>query len=132
MDEYSQRPVESSGYKCISCGYELSGSAIGGFCPECGRPVEETIRAYASQGGGNNSSSATLALVLGIIGIAACGLVAPFAIWIGYRAKDDIARGIAPVSSGGLATAGIVLGWIGTVLTILSMCVFFAIIASGV
>lgn len=56
-------------------------------------------------------------MVLGIIGIAACGLVGPFAIWLYYRAKDEVARGVAPPSSMGMAKAGLVLGWISTILT---------------
>ena len=126
MDE-CPTPVEPSSYRCLGCGFDLSGSAVGGTCPECGRPVQESLRVATAKQGTNNSN-ATMSLVLGIIGVVACGLVAPFAIWLYYKAKEDIAQGIASPDSMGLATAGMVLGWIGTVLMIGGCCIGFAMV----
>ncbi len=105
---YPPAPISSSSYRCAQCGYDLSGSAVGGRCPECGSPVGESLRLAAQHGG--NTTNAMLSMVLGIIGITACGLVAPFAIWLYYRAKEDVRTGISPPSCMGMAKAGLVMG----------------------
>jgi hypothetical protein len=38
------RPLDSTSFSCAECGYNLTGSQIGGRCPECGSPVMESIR----------------------------------------------------------------------------------------
>lgn len=126
MDQYSQ--IERSNYRCITCGYDLSGSAIGGNCPECGTPVEQTIRVSNENTG--SSSTAVTCMVLGIVGIVACGLLGPFAIWLYYKARDEVATGKAPQSSMGMATAGLVLGWITTILTLVG-CVIWGLLLSA-
>jgi len=37
-------PVEDTGIACRTCGANLSGTAIGSRCPECGTPVAESLR----------------------------------------------------------------------------------------
>lgn len=129
-DGYEQ--IAPTSYHCSHCGYDLSGSAIGGSCPECGTPVADSLRFAAGQtGGGGNSTMATTSLILGIIGLTACGLVGPVAIYFYYRAKADIEAGIASPGSLGTAKAGLILGWISTVL-LLGVCVFYgALVATG-
>ncbi|MFN3167240.1 MAG: DUF4190 domain-containing protein [Phycisphaeraceae bacterium] len=117
--------VRSSSYACSRCGYDLSGSVVGGACPECGAPVSESLRLAPQQQGGT-STNALISMILGIVGIAACGLVGPFAIWLYYRAKEDVRRGVAAPSSMGMAKAGLILGWVSTVLTVL-VVVFYAV-----
>jgi hypothetical protein len=60
-----------------------------------------------------------LALVFGVLGIVTCQLFAPAAAYIGYAARRDaIARGEEP---DGMATAGMVLGIVGTLLFALAL-----------
>ena len=61
------------------------------------------------------SNRAIWSLVLGILGLILCGLLAPFAWWLGAAELRDIKAGLSPDSGQGLATAGMVLGIIGTV-----------------
>lgn len=68
------------------------------------------------------SSRAVWSLVLGILGLVLCGVLAPFAWWLGSAELKDIKAGLAPQSGQGLAIAGVVLGIIGTVLLALSCC----------
>ena len=35
--------ITQTAFTCIACGYNLSGTAIGGTCPECGKPVAESL-----------------------------------------------------------------------------------------
>jgi hypothetical protein len=66
------------------------------------------------------------ALVLGIVSIVACGLFAGIpAIIVGNHAKRAVAEGQA--NNGGMATAGVILGWISIALTVLG--IIFGIIA---
>ncbi|MEM9415289.1 MAG: DUF4190 domain-containing protein [Planctomycetota bacterium] len=123
------QPVEDSMFACDQCGYDLSGSAVGGVCPECGYAVRESLRVapYPSTG---SSSAATMSMVLGVIAITACGLLGPVAIMMYYRAKEDIRMGKAAPNTLGMAKAGLILGWISTILTIgviLIYATFFAL-----
>ncbi|MEM9020189.1 MAG: DUF4190 domain-containing protein [Planctomycetota bacterium] len=125
---HDQGQIEPASYRCSNCGYDLSGSAIGGFCPECGTPVTDSIRLAVGQSGGTGSSqAAVMSLVFGLIGITACGFVAPLGIVFYYRAKADAQSGGAPASSMGMAKAGLILGWIGSALTLL-VCLLYAFI----
>jgi len=72
----------------------------------------------AAQG---SSSQATMALVLGIVGIVCCGLAAPVAWWMGQKELAAIDAGTNPESGRGLATAGKILGIIGTILLVLGL-----------
>lgn len=121
--------IDSTSYTCIGCGYDLSGSAIGGDCPECGASVKQSLRVAQDREQSGNSSSATICLVLGIIGVTACGLVAPFAIWQYYRVRDEVARGVASPGSMGMAKAGLVLGWVGTAFLLLTCVIWGGLLA---
>jgi hypothetical protein len=80
---------------------------------------------------------ATTALVLGIIGVAGaftCFLpvvVAPFAWALGAKARKEIRSAPQQWGGDGRATAGMVLGIIGTVLLVLALVVIalFVIVA---
>ena len=67
------------------------------------------------------SNRATIALILGILGVVCCGLCAPFAWVMGNRELEAIRSGLAPAANQGLATAGKILGIIGSVLLILGI-----------
>jgi hypothetical protein len=62
------------------------------------------------------SSQATTALVLGILGIVICGVLGPFAWVMGKREIEAIDAGRRPPENRGTANAGKILGIIGTVL----------------
>jgi len=67
------------------------------------------------EGGGRpTNGSAIASLVLGIAGLVVFPLLAPPALVFGYRAKREIRE--RNEGGDGLATAGIVLGWIGMAL----------------
>lgn len=66
------------------------------------------------------------ALVLGILGIVCCGIFTAIpAVIVGGKAKEAAAQGQA--NNGGLGQAGVVLGWIGIGLTLLSLIWLFAL-----
>lgn len=62
------------------------------------------------------SSQATTALVLGILGIVICGILAPIAWSMGNKELEAIDAGRRPPQNRGTANAGRILGIIGTVL----------------
>jgi len=77
------------------------------------------------------SGRATTSLILGILGFVCCQLCAPFAWYMGNQEVKAIKAGTSPAAGQGLATAGMILGIIGTVLLILGLVwvVFFGGIA---
>lgn len=62
------------------------------------------------------SNQAITALVLGILGLICCSLVAPVAWYLGQSEGRAIREGRAPAAGEGLATAGKILGIVGTIL----------------
>jgi hypothetical protein len=70
-------------------------------------------------------------LVLGICAIVlSCGLLAGIpAIIVGGRAKKAVATGEA--NNGGMATAGVILGWVATVLSIIGIVIFAILLSTG-
>ena len=71
------------------------------------------------------SSKAVASLVLGIVGVICCGFLAPVAWILAAQERKAIAEGKSPTAGSGLATAGFILGIVGTVLLILVVIVFF-------
>jgi hypothetical protein len=59
---------------------------------------------------------ATTALVLGILGLVACSVLAPFAWSTGKKAVDEIDAAGGRLGGRGQAQAGYIMGVIGTVL----------------
>ncbi|MBL4846621.1 MAG: hypothetical protein JKY65_13955 [Planctomycetes bacterium] len=59
------------------------------------------------------TNDANTALILGVVAVMACGLVGPFAIMKANTVTQTARQARLPVP--GAATAGLVLGWIGTV-----------------
>ncbi len=68
------------------------------------------------------SSQAVWALVLGIVGLLMCQVLCPIAWWLGATELRNIRAGLSPTSGQGLATAGMILGIIGTLLLVLGCC----------
>jgi hypothetical protein len=70
-------------------------------------------------------------LVLGIVAfVLSCGLFTGIpAIIVGNKARRAVAEGQA--NNPGMATAGIILGWIATILSVLGAIVFVILITTG-
>ncbi len=63
----------------------------------------------------------TLALILGILGIVACSIVAPFALVIGRGAVKEIDASGGRLGGRSMAQAGFILGVIGTAILALTL-----------
>jgi hypothetical protein len=79
-----------------------------------------------------SSTLAIVSLVSGILGFTFIPVVGGIvALITGYMARNET-RSIPPTASGdGMATAGIIMGWIQIALLILGICVFVAFILLG-
>ena len=80
-------------------------------------------------------SESTTALVLGILGIVVCGILGPFAWYIGNREVKAIDGGRRDPTNRGSANAGKILGIVGTVFLGLGILVgivvlLFVVVAS--
>jgi hypothetical protein len=69
------------------------------------------------------STLATVSLVAGILGFFMLPVIGSIvAIWTGYEARKET-RSVPPKASGdGMATAGIVMGWIQVGLAVIGIC----------
>ena len=84
-----------------------------GNAPPTARPLAERTTTSA----GRTNGKAIASLVLGIIGVTGIPFVASIiAIILGYIARREIAE--HGEEGRGLATAGIILGWVGVVLVL--------------
>ncbi len=43
----SESQISESQLHCTGCGYNLTGATIGGYCPECGTRIEESLKSRA-------------------------------------------------------------------------------------
>lgn len=75
------------------------------------------------------SSQATTVLVLGILSLVVCGVLGPVAWSMGNTELKAIDAGRRPPENRGTANAGRILGIIATVLLIIGVVVFVAVIA---
>jgi hypothetical protein len=71
------------------------------------------------------SSRATTSLVLGILGFVCCQLCAPFAWYMGHQEMKAIKVGQSSAAGQGFATAGMILGVIGTILLVFAVLWIF-------
>jgi hypothetical protein len=88
----------------------------------------------APYGGGAPTSSgkAVAALVLGILGLVSCGPIAAIpAIVVGRSAQREIDASGGMVTGRGLATAGVVLGWIEVAVMVLGALAVALLYAFG-
>ena len=75
-------------------------------------------------GGQRTSGAAIASLVLGIVGVTVFPLIPSIlALVFGNRARDQMHADPA-VTGEGLATAGVILGWIGVALSVLGLLFF--------
>jgi len=71
---------------------------------------------------------AVASLILGIAGLTVVPTIGSvLALILGYMAKRDIRQRPTETTGEGLATAGVVMGWIGVVLTVLVVCGIIAL-----
>ena len=107
--------------------------------PTSPRPSWESGQQFGTQPYGGASSpayhyavpdhpKATTSLVLGILGLAVCGVLAPFAWVSGKRAVNEIDASHGRLGGRGQAQAGYVMGIIGSVILALGVLVFLAYI----
>jgi hypothetical protein len=78
-----------------------------------------------------SSGKATAALVFGILGLVFCPLLPPVALIFGYSARTEIDASGGRLGNRGVATAGIVLGWIGVGLIALAVLLFVVLVVIG-
>ncbi len=136
---------------CPSCGesYQIDATYQGrSFACHCGAVVAVPAGPAAGVGAappppppppphgygyqGPASQSSTTALVFGLLGVLLCGIFAPFAWSIGGKARREAqAKGMEP---DGTATAGYILGIIGTILLIFSIIgiLIWVVLVAGV
>jgi hypothetical protein len=93
--------IQEAAIKCRWCGTFLDG----GSAPP--PPGHNPVAAVAE-------SKGTTALVLGLLGLLLCAIFSPFAWYLGLQAKRLSERNGLPPN--GTASAGMVLGIIGTVI----------------
>jgi hypothetical protein len=67
------------------------------------------------------SSKATIAVVVGVLGIVCCGLLAPVAWYLGNEEIKAIDAGRLSETNRGMAQVGKILGIIGSILLILGL-----------
>ncbi len=79
----------------------------------------------------DNAPNAVLSLVLGIIGVVLCSLCAPFAWKLGKEAEAAVDASGGTLGGRGLATAGKILGIIGTVLLVIGVLLLIVLLASS-
>jgi hypothetical protein len=82
-----------------------------------------------------NSTLALVSLITGILGLTVLPTIGSIAAVItGYLAKKEIRESGGALSGDGMATAGLILGWIGVGVLLIGICVtcvVFALIPLG-
>ncbi|HSJ21452.1 MAG TPA: DUF4190 domain-containing protein [Nocardioidaceae bacterium] len=78
------------------------------------------------------NQKALWSMILGILSIVACGLLAGVpALILGSSAKKEIAAAQGAQTGEGMATAGVVLGWISVAISVVVLLFFVGGVASG-
>ncbi|MCR4405728.1 MAG: DUF4190 domain-containing protein [Anaerolineae bacterium] len=102
---------------CPNCGAENPEERD--LCQSCGAPLREPAPApatlpYAVPASPTTSGLAAASLIMGVLGWFMLPLVGNvLAIIFGHMAKNEIARSGGRLTGDGLATVGLVLGYIG-------------------
>jgi len=78
-----------------------------------------------------NASNAVTSLVLGILGIVLCPLLGPIAWVLGRRGEQEVDASGGAVGGRGMATAGKILGIVGTAFILLGIVIGLALIAGS-
>lgn len=108
---------DMTGIHCSVCGYNLRGSAVGGFCPECGSSIEKSL---VVNGNRPNPGLAIASMVLGILSIVlfcCCGWVLGIVgLALGIVALMQLPDTPQARSARGMALAGVICSGISIVL----------------
>ncbi|MDX6299916.1 MAG: hypothetical protein QOF53_1130 [Nocardioidaceae bacterium] len=107
---YGQPPYGQPPYSPPAQYGQQYGQQYGGPAPY-GQPQGFPPVAYAP-----DHPRATTSLVLGILGIVVCGVIAPFAWWVGRQTVAEIDASHGQLGGRGAAQTGYVLGVIGSAL----------------
>lgn len=76
-----------------------------------------------------NSTMAIVSLIMGILGLTFFPVIGSIiALFTGYMAKKEIHESPGLLAGEGMATAGIILGWIGVLFLVLFACMFCLIL----
>ncbi|MGI8674897.1 MAG: DUF4190 domain-containing protein [Thermoleophilaceae bacterium] len=100
----------------------------GGYPQQPGYP-QQVGGAYAEP---PNAPGAVASLVLGLIGITFCGLCAPFAWAQGRKAETAAETSGGAYGGKGMASAGKILGIIGTVFLVLAVVGILLFVIAGI
>ncbi len=76
--------------------------------PTTGEPIQPTTQPASSQ--------AVTALVLGVLSVACCHILGPFAWYLGHQERKAIREGRSAAAGETLAIVGMVLGIAGTLI----------------
>jgi hypothetical protein len=109
-------PITPASFRCVQCGYDLSGTAVGGRCPECGMVVAESLRSETAKL--QTSPKAKSCMVMGILALVIFGpIFGPLAIIYYFSAQREMLRGRYSDASRTMARAGLMTGIIATVIS---------------
>ena len=123
---YDTQQVSYVQVPCYQCGYNLTGVSIGGFCPECGAGVDQSL--YQS-GNSPTNGKAIASMVLGICSIVTCCCPVPIlsilGLVFGILAVNEIKTGKYSPGSSGMAITGLVCSGIALLLAAVSLLTNF-------
>lgn len=128
---------------CFRCGATMPDEAP--TCPQCGTPVSEApqvplrlptpappVLSYPAtasvqqpdSSGQKTDGNATASMVFGILSLACLGVVAGIpAVILGHVAKSNIRKSMGRLGGGGLATSGLIMGYISIVVSAAALAV---------
>lgn len=74
------------------------------------------------------NGNALASMVVSLAGLVTCPLLGGIGVYLGYRARDEMAR--SGEEGDGMALAGIIVGWVGIGVFLLMLCLIL-LIAGG-
>lgn len=113
--------VGDTSITCATCGYNLTGVAIGGTCPECGSRVDPSLGSAGKPAAGAAIASMVLGIISTVTSPMVCMCIGPvIGIPCGIAglicwqlARKPIREGRVSRSSSGMNTAGLITSIIG-------------------
>ena len=130
-------PTEET-FRCKECGYDLTGTAVGGVCPECGLSVNASLQSRIDKKHGDDDGlttgplitrTAIISLVTGVLSLLVCFLLGPYAVYMGLRAIRAMSDQPDMTGSRVVAMLGIALGFLSLILFMFGL--LFGVAPSG-